>query len=102
MLGAVLARQVTDQLMRDLARADVPASASGNAGGSLNLDALPEAVRTIVRAAYGDATGHIFLISAAVAVVGLVAAIALRPVTLRSSLDLPEPADRREATHRAR
>jgi hypothetical protein len=46
-------------------------------------------VRDIVRAAYGDATGHIFLISAVIAVVGIGAAVLLRPVTLRSSLDLP-------------
>ena len=44
----------------------------------------------IVRAAYGDATGHIFLISAAIAVVGVIAALLLRPVTLRSSLDLAD------------
>jgi hypothetical protein len=45
-----------------------------------------------VRAAYGDATGHIFLISAAIAVVGVLAALLLKPVTLRSSLDLPDTA----------
>ncbi|WP_213450364.1 MFS transporter [Rhizomonospora bruguierae] len=93
-LGAVLARRVTDQITHGLATAGIPAGSSGNAGGSLNLNALPEAVQHIVRAAYGDATGHIFLISAAIAVVGLVAAFALRPVTLRTSLDLPEATDR--------
>ncbi|MFC0097333.1 MDR family MFS transporter [Micromonospora marina] len=88
-LGAVLARRVTDRITEDLAAAGIPASAGG--GSTLNLDALPEPVRQIVRAAYGDATGHIFLISAAIAVVGVVAALLLRPVTLRSSLDLPDP-----------
>ncbi|WP_250029422.1 MFS transporter [Paractinoplanes maris] len=94
-LGAVLARRVTDQITRDLASAGIPVS--GGDGGSLNVAALPEAVQHIVRAAYGDATGHIFLISAAIAVVGLVAAIFLPRATLRTSLDLPardkEPAD---------
>ncbi|WBB76670.1 MDR family MFS transporter [Micromonospora sp. WMMD1128] len=88
-LGAILARQVTDRITRDLAAAGIPASGSGGSS-TLNLDALPEPVRQIVRAAYGDATGHIFLISAAIAVVGVVAALLLRPVTLRSSLDLPD------------
>jgi hypothetical protein len=41
-----------------------------------------------VRAAYGDATGHIFLVSAGIGLVGLVAALLLKPVTLRSTLDL--------------
>ncbi|MGV9370093.1 MDR family MFS transporter [Micromonospora tulbaghiae] len=88
-LGAVLARRVTDRITSDLAAAGIPTSGGGG-GSTLNLDALPEPVRQIVRAAYGDATGHIFLISAAIAVVGIVAALLLRPVTLRSSLDLPD------------
>ncbi|MFY1670311.1 MDR family MFS transporter [Plantactinospora sp. WMMB334] len=91
-LGAVLARRVTEQITHDLAAAGIPASGAGSAGGSLNLNALPDAVVHIVRDAYGDATGHIFLISAAIAVVGVIAALLLRPVTLRTSLDLPDPA----------
>jgi len=97
-LGAVLARRVTDQITHDLAAAGIPVSGSGNAGGSLNLDALPPAVVHIVRTAYGDATGHIFLISAAIAVVGVIAVLLLRPVTLRTSLDLPEEAPTAAAT----
>ncbi|WP_229406103.1 MDR family MFS transporter [Micromonospora sp. NBRC 110038] len=90
-LGAVLAHRVSDRITHDLAAAGIPVSGSSG-GGSLNLDVLPAPVREIVRAAYGDATGHIFLISAAIAVVGVVAALLLRPVTLRTSLDLPDPA----------
>ncbi|NES29931.1 MFS transporter [Micromonospora terminaliae] len=90
-LGAVLARQVTDRITHDLAALGVPASASGG-NSTLNLAALPAPVQNIVRAAYGDATGHIFLISAAIAVVGILAALLLKPVTLRSSLDLPDTA----------
>ncbi|MER6092267.1 hypothetical protein [Streptomyces bluensis] len=40
--------------------------------------------------AYGDATGLIFLIGAAVAALGIVAAVLLKPVVLRTSLDAPE------------
>jgi EmrB/QacA subfamily drug resistance transporter len=90
-LGAVLAHRVTDQITRDLAAAGVPTSGDGG-GSNLNLDALPPVVQDIVRSAYGDATGHIFLISAAIAVVGILAAVLLKPVTLRSSLDLPDAA----------
>ncbi|HEV7710109.1 MAG TPA: MDR family MFS transporter [Asanoa sp.] len=89
-LGAVLAHRVTTQITHDLAAAGVPADAATSGTSALNLDALPDAFQHIVRAAYGDATGHIFLISAAIAVVGVVAAILLRPVTLRTSLDLAD------------
>jgi MFS family permease len=87
-LGAVLARRVEDAITRDLTAAGIPVSGAG--GGSLNLAVLPDSVQHIVRAAYGDATGHIFLISAAIAVVGVVAALLLKPITLRTSLDLAE------------
>ncbi|MFG2052585.1 MDR family MFS transporter [Micromonospora sp. NPDC048930] len=88
-LGAVLARRVTDRIIHDLAAAGFPTSGGGGSS-NLNITALPAPVEHIVRAAYGDATGHIFLISAAIAVVGIIAALLLKPVTLRSSLDLPD------------
>jgi EmrB/QacA subfamily drug resistance transporter len=89
-LGAVLARHVKDGIAKGLADAGIPVTGGGDAGSSLNLDNLPPAIEHIVRAAYGDATGHIFLVSAAIAVVSVIAALLLRPVTLRTSLDLQE------------
>ena len=98
-LGAVLARRVTDSITHDLAAAGVPAGSGGGDTSTLNLAALPDAMQHIVRAAYGDATGHIFLISAAIAVVGVVAAALLKPVALRSTVDLAEaPRPAAEAT----
>ncbi|MDX3100580.1 MDR family MFS transporter [Nonomuraea angiospora] len=89
-LGAVLANRVASNIAEGLTRAGIPAGGQA-AGGSLNIAALPEPIKVIVRSAYGDATGHIFLISAAIAAVGLVAAAFLKPARLRDSLDLPEP-----------
>jgi EmrB/QacA subfamily drug resistance transporter len=89
-LGAVLAHRVASSITHDLAAAGIPASGSGD-NSNLNINALPAAVQHIVRAAYGDATGHIFLISAIVAVVGIIAAALLKPPPLRTSLDLVEP-----------
>jgi EmrB/QacA subfamily drug resistance transporter len=89
-LGAILARRVTDQITHDLAAAGVRPPSGGGSESDLNITALPDAMQHIVRAAYGDATGHIFLISAGIAVVGLIAAAFLKPVTLRTSLDLPD------------
>jgi EmrB/QacA subfamily drug resistance transporter len=88
-LGAVLARQVTDDITSQLQAAGMPSSGSSTGGtSSLNLAELPAAVQHIVRAAYGDATGHIFLISAAIAVVGVVAVLFLKPISLRTTVDL--------------
>jgi EmrB/QacA subfamily drug resistance transporter len=89
-LGAILAGRVTDQITHDLAAAGVRPPSGGGSESDLNITALPDAMQHIVRAAYGDATGHIFLISAGIAVVGLIAAAFLKPVTLRTSLDLPD------------
>jgi len=89
-LGAVLAHQVTGSITRELAAAGIPASTSGKSS-NLNVDALPAPVQHIVRVAYGDATGHIFLLSAIIAVVGVIAAALLKPRPLRTSLDLVEP-----------
>jgi EmrB/QacA subfamily drug resistance transporter len=87
-LGAVLANRVTADLAAALR---VPAGQTGTGDVSaLNLTALPPEVQTVVHTVYGDATAHVFLISAAVAVVGVVAALLLKPITLRSTIDLRE------------
>ncbi|SDG56934.1 drug resistance transporter, EmrB/QacA subfamily [Lentzea fradiae] len=84
-LGAVLANRVTADLSAAL---HVPEGQSTGSTSALNLDALPPEVQTIVHTVYGDATAHIFLISAAVGVIGVVAALLLKPITLRTTLDL--------------
>ncbi|MEW1824198.1 MFS transporter [Streptomyces sp. NPDC088196] len=84
-LGAVLARHVQDQIAHGLASAGLRTS-----GATTDIAAQPAAVQEIIRVAYGDATAQIFLLSAAAAVLAVVAAILLKPVSLRSSLDLTE------------
>ncbi|OXM42574.1 EmrB/QacA family drug resistance transporter, partial [Amycolatopsis thailandensis] len=85
-LGAVLANRVTADLATAL---HVPSGqASTGSVSALNLKALPPEVQTIVHTVYGDATAHIFLISAAVGVVGVIAALLLKPLTLRTTLDV--------------
>ena len=72
-------------------------SASGNGSGSLDLDHLPPAVATIVRTAYADATGQIFLIAGLIAIVTFVA-VWLMPVTeLRTTIrKVEEPQEDQE------
>jgi len=92
-LGAVLAHRVTDNLTHELAASGVPSSGAAASGSTLNLSALPDAIEHLVRIAYGDATGHIFLISAVIAVVGVIAALLMKPTTLRSTVDVAQPAE---------
>ncbi|MEV8509273.1 MDR family MFS transporter [Actinoplanes sp. NPDC051475] len=94
-LGAVLAHRVTDSITKQLAAAGVPAGGGGKTS-SLNLAELPAAVQHMVRAAYGDATGHIFLISAGIAVVGVIASLLFKQITLRSTIDLGKTAQASE------
>jgi EmrB/QacA subfamily drug resistance transporter len=86
-LGAVLANRVTADLTTAL---HVPAGTGTGDVSALNLAALPPEVRQVVHTVYGDATAHIFLISAAVAVVGVVAALLLKRITLRTTIDIEE------------
>ena len=91
-LGAILANKVTANLTDQFTRAGIDPSGGGKTS-NLNIAELPEPIRVMVRAAYGDATGHIFLVSALIGVVGVIAALLMRPKLLRSSLDLPAPED---------
>ncbi|GAA4594576.1 MDR family MFS transporter [Actinoplanes octamycinicus] len=94
-LGAVLARRVADSMTGQLAALGVHSTGDSSVS-ALNLGSLPPAIQHVVRVAYGDATGHIFLISMGIAVVGVLAALLMKPTKLRSTVDLaaakePEP-----------
>ncbi len=85
-LGAVLGNRVKELATEGLAAAGIPAA--GGAGASMDLRGLPPQVREIMRAAYGDATAEIFLISAAIGVVALVAVLFIKEKPLRRTVDL--------------
>ncbi|MGB3439292.1 MAG: MDR family MFS transporter [Actinophytocola sp.] len=90
-LGAVLANRVTSDLATAL---HVPeGTASTGSVSALNLKALPPEIQQVVHTVYGDATAHVFLISSAVAVVGVIAALLLKPITLRTTIDLEKKDD---------
>ncbi|GII23444.1 MFS transporter [Planosporangium mesophilum] len=93
-LGAVLADRVATDIPKRMAEAGirVPAGGGGAQTGTLDLHALPKPIVAIIRATYGDGIGHVFLISAVVAVLSVLAALALPRITLRSSVDLATPA----------
>ncbi|SLK08321.1 drug resistance transporter, EmrB/QacA subfamily [Arthrobacter sp. P2b] len=91
-LGAVLANRVSGLATQGLAAAGIPVP-GGSAGSSMDLAHMPEPVREIMRAAYGDATAEVFLISAVVAVVALVSVLSIKEKPLRRTVDIqPAPA----------
>ncbi|MDT0170530.1 MDR family MFS transporter [Pseudarthrobacter sp. BRE9] len=85
-LGAVMANHVKDLATDGLAKLGI--QAGGNSGATLDLKDLPAPVADIMRAAYGDATAGIFMISAVVSVVALIAVIFINEVPLRKTVDI--------------
>lgn len=85
-LGAIMATHVKDLATQGLAAARIPVS-GGSGGGSMDLADMPAPIRDIMRAAYGDATAQIFLISAAIAVVAFLAVLFIKEVPLRKTVD---------------
>ena len=84
-LGAILATSVKEKIADGLAALGIPAGSS--AGGDLDLKHLPEPVLHVVRTAYADATGQIFLVAGVLTAI-TIAAIALMPRTeLRTTVE---------------
>ncbi|HEY8701357.1 MAG TPA: MDR family MFS transporter [Arthrobacter sp.] len=86
-LGAILGSRVTQLAKEGLAAANISVQGDGG-GASMDLIDLPEPVRNIMRAAYGDATAQIFLISAAIAVIALLAVLFIKEKPLRRTVDI--------------
>ncbi|GHF12727.1 MFS transporter [Amycolatopsis deserti] len=88
-LGALLAAKVSSHVSSALSAMGIDAGSSG-AGRSLNLAALPEPFQSIVRAAYGDSIGSVFLAGGIIAIATLIAVLFIKEVPLRRSIDLTE------------
>jgi len=86
-LGAILAAQVKDDVASKLAALGI--DSAGGSGSLLDVKSLPPQVAEIVRSAYGDATGTIFLVAAIVSVLSLVAALLIKEVPLRTTVNKP-------------
>ncbi len=94
-LGAVLAHQVRDSLEKGLARMGI--QPSGDGGTIPDLSSLPAPVRNLYEHSFGDATGHIFMVSVPFAVASLACILFIREVPLRTTLDVEDteaPAER--------
>nr|MCW2727766.1 EmrB/QacA family drug resistance transporter [Aeromicrobium sp.] len=87
-LGAILAAQVNDDVSSKLAALGPDAAAAGS-GSLLDVKNLPPQVAEIVRSAYGDATGTIFMVAACIAVLSLITSLLMKEVPLRTTLHKP-------------
>ena len=86
-LGAILATRVTDLITEHLRELGAGAAAAqGGSGSLLDVNALPGPIQEIVRHAYGDATGRIFVIAAGAAFVSFLAVLFIREVPLRQTV----------------
>ena len=96
-LGAVLSHQVTASVTSGLSKLGVHPSGSDGGGTAIpDMSTLPAPVRAVFETAFGDATGHLFLIAAPCAAIALVAVLFIREVPLRTTIERADelaPAD---------
>lgn len=85
-LGAIMSTHVKDLAVEGMAAAGIPVQ-GGASGASMDLADMPAPVADIMRAAYGDATAQIFLISAIISVVALLAVLFIKERPLRRTVD---------------
>lgn len=84
-LGAALGHRVSEQVLAGLARLGVQGG-SGDAHAVPDLATLAPPVRAVVEQAYGEATGHLFLMAVPAAAVALLAVTFIREVPLRRTV----------------
>ncbi|WP_255471893.1 MDR family MFS transporter [Quadrisphaera setariae] len=102
-LGAVLGHRVTGYLTSSLTEAGVDPSQLGAAGsgGVPVLSQIPQPVRTLVQAAYGDGIADIFLTAAPFALLSLLFVLFFKETALRTTngpAAAPAPAEGETAT----
>src|SRR6478736_3648848 len=95
-LGAVMANHVKDLATDGLAAAGIKVPA-GSTGASMDLKDMPAPIRDIMRAAYGDAIAEVFLISAIIGLVALVAILFIKEKPLRRTVDIRPEASASDA-----
>lgn len=95
-LGSVLATRVSELSTARFTELGITTTSSGS--GNLDINALPAPIAEIVRFAYGDATGRIFLIAAFATVVAFLAVVALPNRPLRRTIDIEPAVDPAAAT----
>jgi hypothetical protein len=82
----VLSSHVGDLIGKGLAAIPGAAAAAAGSGdvGLADFSQAPPVIRTLIRVSYGDATGRIFLVSAIVAAVAVVAIVFIKEIALKT------------------
>jgi EmrB/QacA subfamily drug resistance transporter len=88
-LGAVLSHQVTQKVTEGLTAMGI--DASHQSGSIPDLGSLPAPIVALYETAFGEATGHLFLVAAPFAFLALVCVLFIREVPLRTTLDRELP-----------
>jgi EmrB/QacA subfamily drug resistance transporter len=100
-LGAVLSHQVTGKMTAGLARIGAPTE-THQINQIPDVSTLPAPIRDLYQDAFGEATGHIFLIALPFAALALVCVLFIREVPLRTTvLRADELSTREEAQEKA-
>ena len=84
-LGALLSSQVAASVADGLAKLGVQMD-SHEQGSIPDLSTLPEPVRAVFEHAFGEATGHLFLVAAPFAALALICVLFIREVPLRTTI----------------
>jgi EmrB/QacA subfamily drug resistance transporter len=85
LLGTALSHRVTDHVAEGFARLGMPLRDTGHQTIP-KLSELSGPIREIVTGAYGEATGHIFLLALPLSFVALLAILFIREVPLRTTI----------------
>ena len=103
-LGSILSARVADHIADGLAKLGIDASQTAGDGGSVGLSTLndlPAPIVDIVRDAYGDGTGAIFLVSLGMSVLAVICVLCIKEVRLNTKNSVEQQRAEAEATNAA-
>ncbi len=86
-LGTALSHRVSAGVTSGLQQLGIQPPAEGGSASIPDMSTLPEPVRLVFEHAFGDATGHIFLLATPFAALALVAVLFIREVPLRTTIE---------------
>lgn len=86
-LGTALSHRVSAGVTSGLQQLGIAPPSEGGSTSIPDMSTLPAPVRLVVEHAFGDATGHIFLLATPFAALALVAVLFIREVPLRTTIE---------------
>jgi MFS family permease len=86
-LGAALSHKVVSVVSAGLAKMGVDPSQTGSTNAVPDLSKLPPPIRALFMHAFGEATGHVFLLAVPCAALAFVAVLFIREVPLRTTIE---------------